>query len=78
VQSFELAKCVVTQDEFDWQGITKPNRPREEMVLFETHVKGVTKLNNSVPIEERGHYLGLVSDAMLNFYKQQNINTLYT
>ncbi|MDC5805811.1 glycogen debranching protein GlgX [Vibrio europaeus] len=75
-KSFQLAKCVVVEDTFDWQGITKPNHPREEMVLFETHVKGVSKLNSSVPVEQRGGYLGLVSDAMLSFYKQQNINTL--
>ncbi|WCP69158.1 glycogen debranching protein GlgX [Vibrio tubiashii] len=75
-KSFQLAKCVVVEDTFDWQGIAKPNRPREEMVLFETHVKGVSKLNSAVPVEQRGGYLGLVSDAMLSFYKQQNINTL--
>ncbi|KJY84469.1 glycogen debranching protein [Vibrio galatheae] len=75
-KSFQLAKCVVVSDKFDWQGIVKPNRPREEMVLFETHVKGVSKLNTAVPIEHRGGYLGLVSEAMISFYQQQNINTL--
>ncbi|KGY13088.1 glycogen debranching protein [Vibrio tubiashii] len=75
-KSFQLAKCVVVKDNFDWQGIAKPARPREEMVLFETHVKGVSKLNLSVPMNQRGRYLGLVSEPMLEFYKQQNINTL--
>lgn len=75
-RSFELSKCVVTSDAFDWQGVQKPNRARDEMVLFETHVKGVSKLNADIPFEQRGRYLGLVSEAMLEFYKQQNINTL--
>lgn len=75
-KSFDLARCVVVDDSFDWQGIERPNRPREEMVLFETHVKGLSKLNPDVPLENQGRYLGLVSDAMLEFYKQQNINTL--
>lgn len=74
--SFELAKCVVTENQFDWQGVTKPRRAREEMVLFETHVKGISKLNPDVPSEIQGSYLGLVSPAMIEFYKQQNINTL--
>ncbi|EEX94615.1 Isoamylase [Vibrio orientalis CIP 102891 = ATCC 33934] len=74
--SFALAKCVVVDDSFDWQGVAKPNRPREEMVLFETHVKGISKLNPKVPAQEQGCYLGLVSPAMIEFYKQQNINTL--
>ncbi len=75
-KSFKLAECVVVDDQFDWQGIERPRRPREEMVLFETHVKGVSKLNPSVPEHQQGRYLGLVSDAMIEFYKQQNINTL--
>ncbi|MCG9595337.1 glycogen debranching protein GlgX [Vibrio sp. Isolate25] len=75
-KSFELSKCVVTDDQFDWQGVNRPHRPREEMVLFETHVKGVTKLHPDVQPEHQGRYLGLVSEAMLGFYKQQNINTL--
>ncbi|WP_162064397.1 glycogen debranching protein GlgX [Vibrio taketomensis] len=75
-KSFQLAKCVVTSDQFDWQGVCSPKRPKQEMVIYETHVKGVTKLNPEVPIEQQGTYLGLVSEAMLNFYQQQNINTL--
>ncbi|MGD8117439.1 glycogen debranching protein GlgX [Vibrio sp. TRT 29B02] len=75
-QSFALAKCVVVDDSFDWQGVESPRRPRDEMVLFETHVKGVSKLHPQVAERHKGRYLGLVSDAMLDFYKQQNINTL--
>lgn len=75
-KSFKLPTCVVVDDAFDWQQVRSPNIPREEMVLFETHVKGVSKLNPQVPTSERGTYLGLVSDAMLTFYKEQNINTL--
>lgn len=75
-KSFDLARCVVIDNNFDWQGIARPQRPREEMVLFETHVKGLSKLNPHVPLEQQGRYLGLISDTMLDFYKQQNINTL--
>ncbi|MCG9752793.1 glycogen debranching protein GlgX [Vibrio brasiliensis] len=75
-QSFTLAKCLVVDDSFDWQGVESPRRPRDEMVLFETHVKGLSKLHPQVEESHKGRYLGLVSDAMLDFYKQQNINTL--
>lgn len=74
--SFSLAKCVVTDSHFDWQDVAKPNRPRDEMVLFETHVKGATKLHPQVDSALRGTYLGLVSEPMLEFYRQQQINTL--
>ncbi|AYV23933.1 glycogen debranching protein GlgX [Vibrio mediterranei] len=75
-KSFELPKCVVIADDFDWQDTKLPRIPREEMVLFETHVKGSTKLNEKVPSQNRGKYLGLVSEEMLKFYKQQNINSI--
>jgi len=76
IKSFQLAKCLVTDDHFDWQDIASPQRPKDEMILFETHVKGVSKLNLEVEEASRGRYLGLVSEAMLSFYNQQNINTI--
>ncbi|MGD8171703.1 glycogen debranching protein GlgX [Vibrio sp. TRT 21S02] len=74
--SFTLAKCVVIKDDFDWQNVVAPKRCRNEMILFETHVKGVTMLNPQVEEACRGKYLGLISESMLSFYRQQNINTL--
>ncbi|AUI87606.1 glycogen debranching enzyme GlgX [Vibrio azureus] len=75
-KSFNLAKCVVVDDHFDWQNTTHPRIPREEMVLFEAHVKGVTQQHPLINANRRGRYLGLASPEMLSFYKQQNINTL--
>ena len=46
------------------------------MVLFETHVKGLTQLHPEVEDKLKGRYLGLASPKMLAFYEQQNINTL--
>ncbi|MBR9786833.1 MAG: glycogen debranching protein GlgX [Vibrionaceae bacterium] len=75
-KSFDMPKCVVIKDDFDWQKTEHPRIPREEMVLFETHVKGLTQLNPNVEAAKKGRYLGLSSPEMLAFYKQQNINTL--
>ncbi|MCV5343466.1 hypothetical protein OFC87_41695, partial [Escherichia coli] len=43
-KSFDMPKCVVIEDTFDWQETDHPRIPREDMVLFETHVKGLTQL----------------------------------
>ncbi|WP_241908225.1 alpha-amylase family glycosyl hydrolase, partial [Vibrio sp. 10N.261.52.A1] len=75
-KSFTMAKCVVVDDTFDWQGVEKPRISREETVLFETHVKGLSQLHPEVASNIKGRYLGLVSPEMLAFYKQQNINSL--
>jgi len=75
-KSWAMSKCVVVDSTFDWQGIEPPRIPREESVLFETHVKGVSKLNKDIDKDQQGKYLGLASKAMLEFYKKQNITTL--
>ncbi|CAM2932814.1 glycogen debranching protein GlgX [Vibrio ordalii] len=75
-KSFELPKCIVVDDQFDWQSTRKPNIPRDKTILFETHIKGVTKLNPRVTKAEQGTYLGLISEEMLEFYRKQHINTL--
>ncbi|HGZ7021139.1 TPA: alpha-amylase family glycosyl hydrolase, partial [Vibrio parahaemolyticus] len=75
-KSFDMPKCVVIEDTFDWQETDHPRIPREDMVLFETHVKGLTQLHPEVSATTKGRYLGLASPQMLAFYKQQNINTL--
>ncbi|MDW6094443.1 glycogen debranching protein GlgX [Vibrio rhizosphaerae] len=74
--SFELAKCLVVDDRFDWQGTTRPNIPREKTVLFETHVKGLTQQHPDIPSKLRGKYLGLIHPEMMAFYDQQHIKTL--
>lgn len=55
-----MPKCVVIEDNFDWQDTDHPRIPREEMVLFETHVKGLTQQNPEVPSDTKGRYLGFV------------------
>lgn len=75
-KSWRMSKCVVVDAAFDWQGTEPPKIPRENAVLFETHVKGATKLNSDIQESDQGKYLGLASEAMLKFYKEQNITSL--
>lgn len=32
---------------FDWEGVTSPNRPLEDLVVYECHVRGFTRHPNS-------------------------------
>ncbi len=74
--SFQLPKCVVIDDRFDWQMTSPPHIPREKTVLFETHVKGLTQQHPDIPPKLRGKYLGLIHPAMMAFYQKQHIQTL--
>ncbi|MFO6422956.1 glycogen debranching protein GlgX [Motilimonas sp. KMU-193] len=60
-----MAKSVVVDDSFDWQGVTKPNLKASEIILYELHVKGFTWLNSAVPSDLRGTYLGLSHPAVI-------------
>jgi isoamylase len=38
-----IPKCVVVDPAFDWEGDVRPNRPWNEMIIYEAHVKGFTR-----------------------------------
>lgn len=54
-----------TSPEFDWQNIPRPHTAWSKSVIYEAHVKGLTKLHPRVPQDLRGTYLGLCHPAIL-------------
>jgi isoamylase len=60
-----IPKSLVLDTGFDWEGDRPPGHAWADMVIYETHVKGFTKLNPQVPEHLRGTYAGLASDEAL-------------
>ena len=58
-----VPRCVVVDDEFDWEDDRPPNRSRSETVIYEAHVRNQTALHPDVPEELRGTYAGLAHPA---------------
>ncbi|MFP5394380.1 MAG: glycogen debranching protein GlgX, partial [Gammaproteobacteria bacterium] len=58
-------KARVTEDAHDWGEDRPPRVAPADTVLYETHVKGFTRLLDGVPDELRGTYAGLASEAAL-------------
>jgi len=54
-----VAKAIVIDDEFDWDGDAPPNLPLEAMVIYEVHVKGFTAHPTS-GVAHPGTYLGFI------------------
>ena len=52
-------KCVVVDDEFDWQGDRHLRRSLDETVIYEMHVRGFTCAKSS-GVSHPGTYLGLI------------------
>jgi glycogen operon protein len=58
-------RSVVISPFFDWQGDKAPNTPYNRTVVYEAHVKGLTRLHPDVPEEERGTYAGMAHPAVI-------------
>jgi isoamylase len=60
-----LPKCVVINPFFDWGVDRPPRRPYHETVIYEAHVKGMTRLHPDLPEEVRGTYAGMAHPVMI-------------
>src|SRR5690606_27541932 len=56
---------VVTDPAFDWGDDTRPGRRYADTVIYEAHVKGLTRTHPEVPPELRGTYAGLAHPAVV-------------
>jgi glycogen operon protein len=60
-----MPKCVVVDERWDWGGDRHPRTPWAETVIYECHVKGMTRLHPQIEPRLRGTYLGLVSPPII-------------
>jgi isoamylase len=56
---------VVTDPAFDWGDDRPPRRSYADTVIYEAHVKGLTRTHPDVPEELRGTYAGLAHPAVV-------------
>jgi isoamylase len=61
-----MPKCLVVDPSFTWDDDRSPNRPWNQTVIYETHVRGMTARHPGVPEHLRGTYLGLASDPIID------------
>ena len=61
-----MMKGVVVNPFFDWTGDRQPKTPYAETLIYEAHVKGLTKLNELIPEELRGTYSGIAHPAVID------------
>jgi isoamylase len=71
-----IPKCVVIDPAFDWEDDRPPAHPWSETVIYETHVKGFTKLHPAVRDDLRGTYAGLASEPALAYFNQLGVTAV--
>lgn len=71
-----MMKSVVVSPFFDWGNDRPPKHSYSNTVVYETHVKGMTKLLQEVPEDWRGTYLGLTHPSAIKYLKELGITAL--
>jgi isoamylase len=60
----QMPKSVVINPFFDWGNDRPPKRQYAESVIYEAHVKGLTRLHPGIPDEIRGRYAAIAHPAI--------------
>ncbi|MCU1533764.1 MAG: glgX [Glaciihabitans sp.] len=69
-------RSYVQDDAFDWGSSEKPRIPLDHTVMYEAHVRGLTKLNPAVPEHLRGTYAGLAHPSTIAYLKDLGVTTI--
>ena len=71
-----VPKSVVIDSAFSWGDDGPIHVPYNRTIIYECHVKGMTMRHPDVPPELRGTYLGLCSDAMLDYFQKLGVTAV--
>ncbi len=61
-----MSRSVVIDPHFDWGDDLPPRTPLSASVIYETHVRGISKQHPGVPDHLRGTYAGLAHPAIID------------
>ena len=71
-----MPKCLVVDSGFDWQASPTPTVPWDRTILYETHVRGYTKLHPAVPPDLRGTFRGLASKPVIEHIRSLGVTSV--
>jgi isoamylase len=71
-----VPKGVVVDNAFDWQDDRPPLIPWHETVIYEAHVKGLTRLHPDVPPELRGTYAAVSHPSVVEHLKSLGVTAI--
>lgn len=68
-----MPKCIVVDDLFDWKGDTPLNYPLKDCIIYETHVRGLTRGSGALA-EHPGTYRGVAE--MAGYFNRLGISSV--
>ncbi|MBB1286364.1 glycogen debranching protein GlgX [Flavisolibacter sp. BT320] len=71
-----IPKSVVIDPRFDWEGDKLPKFAYHRSIIYETHVKGFTKLHPAIPEDIRGTYAAIAHPVTIQYLKELGITAI--
>jgi len=71
-----MPKCRVVDSAFTWGDDRRPAIAWQDMVIFETHVRGFTKLHPAIAAGQRGTYAGLGAAPVIEHLRRLGVTTI--
>ncbi len=72
-----VPKSVVVDDSsYDWEGDVPPGYGLGESIIYETHLRGATRLSPFLPDSKRGTFAGFAEDSTVNYLKHLGITAV--
>jgi isoamylase len=72
-----VPKCMVVDPNFDWARERQWHSiPWDRTIIYETHVRGYTKLHPRVPEHQRGTYCGLAVKEVIAYIKSLGVTSV--
>ncbi|MCW2903417.1 MAG: glycogen debranching enzyme GlgX [Streptosporangiaceae bacterium] len=71
-----MPKNVVINPFFDWGDDRPPRTPYHQTVIYEAHVRGLTKLHPDIPEEQRGTYAALAHPSIIQHLRDLGVTAV--
>lgn len=71
-----MIKAAVVGGDFNWGDDKRPHTSWRDTVIYETHVRGLTRLLDRVPARERGTFAGLAHPFVIDHLKQLGVTAV--
>jgi isoamylase len=71
-----MPKAVVTDDAYNWGDDRPPNVPWSDTVIYEAHLRGLTRLREDIQLNERGTFAGLADPVVIDYLRRLGITAI--
>ena len=71
-----MPKCVVVDSKFEWKQPRNVLVPRDQTIIYETHLRGHTMRHPAVPDWARGKFAGMAQDEVIRHLKDIGVTSV--